>query len=166
RRRVRPLRDRSDRAVVPASFVHAGDPADLLGAGTGRGRDRRPRLGRIGFKTLLYILLVTTIAVTIGVVMVNVFQPGAGMSREVGEALMARESHASAAIMTSRESLSGIDILLNIVPRNPVQAAANGDLIAVMFFALMFGVAATVMRTPGVNAFVGTVQGIYEISLK
>lgn len=123
-------------------------------------------LGRIGFKTLLYIFLVTTIAVTIGVVMVNVFQPGAGMSREVGEALMARESHASAAIMTSREAMSGVDILLNIVPRNPIQAAADGDLIAVMFFALMFGVAATVMRTPGVNAFVGTVQGIYEISLK
>ena len=123
-------------------------------------------LGRIGLKTLLYILLVTGIAVTIGMVMVNVFQPGAGMSREVGEALMARESAASAAIMTSRESLSGIDILLNIVPRNPVKAAAEGELISVMFFALMFGIAATVMRTPGVNAFVGTVQGIYEISLK
>ncbi len=123
-------------------------------------------LGRIGFKTLVYILVVTTIAVALGLVAVNVFQPGAGMSREVGEALMARESAASAAIMTHRESLSGLDILLNIVPRNPVQAAANGDLIAVMFFALMFGVAATVMRTPGVNAFIGTVQGIYEISLR
>ncbi|WP_222563883.1 dicarboxylate/amino acid:cation symporter [Novilysobacter antarcticus] len=123
-------------------------------------------LGRIGLKTLLYILVVSAIAVAIGMVMVNVFQPGAGMSREVGEALMARESEASAAIMTHRESLSGIEILLNIVPRNPVQAAADGELIAVMFFALMFGIAATVMRTPGVNAFVGTVQGIYEISLK
>lgn len=123
-------------------------------------------LGRIGLKTLLYILVVTAIAVAIGMLMVNVFQPGAGMSREVGEALMARESEASAAIMTHRESLSGIDILLNIVPRNPVQAAADGELISVMFFALMFGIAATVMRTPGVNAFVGTVQGVYEISLK
>lgn len=123
-------------------------------------------LGRIGLKTLVYILVVTTIAVALGMVAVNVFQPGAGMSREVGEALMARESAASAAILTHRESLSGLDILLNIVPRNPVQAAANGDLIAVMFFALMFGVAATVMRTPGVNAFIGTVQGIYEISLR
>ncbi len=123
-------------------------------------------LGRIGFKTLLYILVVTAIAVTIGLVMVNVFEPGAGMSREVGAALMARESAASAAILTHRESMSGMEILLNIVPRNPVQAAANGELIAVMFFALMFGIAATVMRTPGVNAFIGTVQGVYEISLK
>ncbi len=123
-------------------------------------------LGRIGFKTLLYILVVTAIAVTIGLVMVNVFEPGAGMSRDVGAALMARESAASAAILTHRESMSGMEILLNIVPRNPVQAAANGELIAVMFFALMFGIAATVMRTPGVNAFIGTVQGVYEISLK
>lgn len=72
-------------------------------------------LGRIGFKTLLYILVVTTVAVTIGLVMVNVFQPGAGMSREVGEALMARELDASAAIMTHRESLSGMEDRKSVV---------------------------------------------------
>src|SRR3546814_2669951 len=56
--------------------------------------------------------------------------------------------------------------LLNIVPRNPVAAAANGDLIALMFFALVFGIAAAVLQTDGTRAFVAAVQGVYEISLK
>jgi DAACS family dicarboxylate/amino acid:cation (Na+ or H+) symporter len=56
-------------------------------------------------------------------------------------------------------------VLLNIVPRNPVQAAANGDLIAVMFFALMFGVAATVVRSEGTRSFVLAMQGVYDICL-
>src|SRR3546814_8950023 len=57
-------------------------------------------------------------------------------------------------------------MLLNIVPRNPVAAAANGDLIALMFFALVFGIAAAVLQTDGTRAFVAAVQGVYEISLK
>jgi DAACS family dicarboxylate/amino acid:cation (Na+ or H+) symporter len=59
-----------------------------------------------------------------------------------------------------------VDLLLNIVPRNPVAAAANGDLIGVMFFSLMFGIAAAVLRTDGTRSFVASVQGIYDISLK
>src|SRR5690606_19697228 len=54
----------------------------------------------------------------------------------------------------------------NIVPRNPVAAAAEGDLIAVMFFALMFGIAATVVRSPGTRTFVDAMQGVYDICLK
>jgi Na+/H+-dicarboxylate symporter len=123
-------------------------------------------LGRIGGRTLLYILLVTTLAVTIGMVAVNVFQPGAGIGAELGQALMAEQAEAASTIAARREGVSAMEILLNIVPRNPIQAAANGDLIAVMFFALMFGIAATVLRTPGVHSFVGAVQGVYDISLK
>jgi Na+/H+-dicarboxylate symporter len=62
--------------------------------------------------------------------------------------------------------VSALSLLLNIVPRNPVAAAANGDLIGLMFFALMFGVAASVIATPGVRSFVAAVQGVYDISLK
>lgn len=47
-----------------------------------------------------------------------------------------------------------------------MQSAANGDLIAVMFFALMFGIAATVIRSEGTKAFVSAVQGVYDICLK
>lgn len=123
-------------------------------------------LGRIGGKTLVWILVVTTIAVTIGMVTVNLIQPGQGIPPALATELMAQTSERASQIAAGREAVSGIDVLLNIVPRNPVQAAANGDLIAVMFFALMFGIAATVIRSDGTRAFVAATQGVYDICLK
>ncbi|WP_374473878.1 dicarboxylate/amino acid:cation symporter [Arenimonas sp.] len=123
-------------------------------------------LGRIGGKTLVWILVVTTIAVAIGLVMVNLIQPGRGLPPELGQSLIAQAGERGAQIAAGREAVSGISVLLNIVPRNPVEAAARGDLIAVMFFALMFGIAATVIRSEGTRAFVATVQGVYDICLK
>jgi Na+/H+-dicarboxylate symporter len=144
--------------VIPLVFsalvlgvVEIGDPSSL---------------GRIGTKTLLWVLAVTAFAVTIGLVMVNVLKPGTGLPPEVGQELLATASDQATKIAQQREGVSGIDVLLNIVPRNPVAAAANGDLIAVMFFALMFGIAATVLRTEGTRSFVSAVQGVYDICLR
>lgn len=123
-------------------------------------------LGRIGGKTLLWILVVTACAVAIGLVTVNLLEPGTGLPREVGDRLLAAASDRAAEVASKREGVSGLDILLNIVPRNPIAAAANGDLIAVMFFALMFGIAATVVQSEGTRSFIGTVQGVYDICLK
>ncbi|MCF7223349.1 dicarboxylate/amino acid:cation symporter [Marilutibacter chinensis] len=123
-------------------------------------------LGRIGGKTLLWILVVTAVAVTIGLVCVNVLEPGRGLPQDVGQELLAAASDRATEVAGKREGVSGIQILLNIVPRNPVAAAADGDLIAVMFFALMFGIAATVIQSEGTRSFVSTVQGVYDICLK
>jgi len=123
-------------------------------------------LGRIGGKTLVWILVVTTFAVLIGMVCVNLIEPGRGLAPEVGQQLLAVASERAADVASKREGVSGLQILLNIVPKNPVAAAASGDLIAVMFFALMFGIAATVVQSEGTRSFVSTVQGIYDICLK
>ncbi|MGO3126481.1 MAG: dicarboxylate/amino acid:cation symporter [Luteimonas sp.] len=131
--------------------VEIGDPASL---------------GRIGIKTLVWILAVTTVAVVIGLIAVNVLQPGLGLSPEIGQQLLADTSQRAGEIATAREGVSGLQVLLNIVPRNPVTAAAEGDLIAVMFFSLMFGIAATVIRSDGTRSFVSAVQGVYDICLK
>lgn len=123
-------------------------------------------LGRIGIKTLLWVLTVTTIAATIGLVTVNLIKPGLGLPPEIGQSLLAESAERAGDIAQRREGISGIELLLNIVPRNPFAAAANGDLIAVMFFSLMFGIAAAVVQSEGTRNFVGAVQGIYDISLK
>lgn len=144
--------------VVPLVFsalvlgvVEIGDPAAL---------------GRIGGKTLIYIVVVTTAAVTIGLIVVNLIRPGEGLPADVVQPLIAQAAERSADIASKRESISMMGMLLNIVPKNPVAAAANGDLIALMFFALVFGIAAAVLQTDGTRAFVAAVQGVYEISLK
>ncbi|MDZ4350190.1 MAG: dicarboxylate/amino acid:cation symporter [Xanthomonadaceae bacterium] len=123
-------------------------------------------LGRIGIKTLLWVLVVTTIAAVIGLVMVNLIKPGLGLPPEIGQSLLAESAERAGDIAQRREGISGIELLLNIVPRNPFAAAVNGDLIAVMFFSLMFGIAAAVVQSEGTRNFVGAVQGVYDISLK
>jgi Na+/H+-dicarboxylate symporter len=138
-------------AALMLGVIEIGDPKSL---------------GRIGLKTLAYIMAVTGIAVTIGLVMVNLLEPGRGLPPEVGQSLIAGAAEKTADIAAKREGVSALSLLLNIVPRNPVASAANGDLIGLMFFALMFGVAASVIATPGVRSFVASVQGVYDISLK
>ncbi len=123
-------------------------------------------LGRIGGKTLAYIGVVTAVAVLIGLVAVNLVEPGRGLPREVGERLLADSAASTTSMMSRREEVGGIDLLVRIVPDNPVRSAASGDLIGIMFFALLVGIAATVYRTEGVRTFLGVMQGIYDICLK
>jgi len=144
--------------VVPLVFsalvlgvVEIGDPRSL---------------GRIGGKTLLFIVTVTGIAVTIGLVTVNVLQPGIGLSPEVGQAILVSSADGANAIVARKDSLSGMELLLNLVPRNPLASAVNGDLIGVMFFALLVGIAAAVVRSDGTRSFLSTMQGIYDICLR
>jgi len=122
-------------------------------------------LGRIGIKTLAFVLVITSVAALIGLVVVNIMQPGQGLPPEVGQAILAGSAERAGEIAAKREGINGIDLLLNIVPKNPIASAANGDLIGVMFFALMFGIAAAVVRSEGVTSFLGAVQGVYDISL-
>ena len=123
-------------------------------------------LGRIGGRTLVFILVVTSIAVTIGLVVVSLIQPGQGLPPELADELIAGSSERVADIAAKGGAVSGIDLLINIVPRNPIASAVNGDLIGVMFFALMFGIGATVVASAGTRSFVGAVQGVYDICLK
>lgn len=123
-------------------------------------------LGRVGGRTLAFILTVSGIAVMIGLVAVNVFQPGAGIDPAVGQALMAESATQAAGIVERGEAASAMQVLLSIVPRNPLAAGVENNLIGVMFFALLFGIAAASLKTEGVRTFVGTLQGVYDITLK
>jgi DAACS family dicarboxylate/amino acid:cation (Na+ or H+) symporter len=122
-------------------------------------------LGRIGGKTLAFILVVTGIAVTIGLVAVNLFQPGVGIDPAVAQKLIAESSSQAEGIVERGEAASAMQVLLSIVPRNPLQAGVEGNLIGVMFFALLFGIGAATLKTDGVRTFVGTLQGVYDITL-
>lgn len=105
------------------------------------------RLGRIGVKTFLYFMLVTALAVTIGLTLVNTVRPGVGFSAEVQAQLMETFGKDAAERQKQAESDQGfgINTFVNIVPRNPIAAAANTDMLAVIFFALVFGIALTLI---------------------
>ena len=97
------------------------------------------RLGRVGLATLLSFVILTTIAATIGLTLTNVFRPGSGLDPAVRtELLDAYGGQAKDAMGLSSGGLT-MDLLVKIVPRNPVKSAAEGVMLAVIFFALMLG---------------------------
>jgi DAACS family dicarboxylate/amino acid:cation (Na+ or H+) symporter len=105
------------------------------------------KLGRIGVKVLSYFMLVTALAVIIGLSLVNTVRPGVGFSPEIQAQLM--ETFGKEAEQKGEQAKSdqgfGINTFVNIVPRNPIDAAAKTDMLAVIFFALVFGIALTLI---------------------
>ena len=123
-------------------------------------------LGRVGWKTLAYTVVVSSIAVVIGIVLVNLFQPGAGVDPEVARQLLSDASENAQKIVASGALQgSGIDLVLNIVPTNVIRAAADNDILGVMFFALMFGVGIVLTRSPLAMKTKEVIEGVFEISM-
>lgn len=124
-------------------------------------------VGRVGFKTLAYTVVVSSIAVAIGLTLVNVVRPGEGLSQQKRQQLIAQametERERTEAIVKAQ---GGLDMLLKIVPDNPIKAAADGDYLAWMFFSLMIGIGLCLVRTPSANAMRGVIEGIFDVSLR
>jgi len=123
-------------------------------------------LGRIGWRTLVYTAVVTSIAIGIGLLVVNIIQPGHGMDAETLRTVVAGSADKAKAIADTKADLSVVQMILGIVPRNVVKAAGEGELLSVMFFAVMLGVALVLTPTPATQAFKNAVQGLNELVMK
>jgi len=123
-------------------------------------------LGRIGWRTLLYTAVVTSIAIGVGLLVVNLMQPGVGFDPTLRDTVMQQSGEKTRQITQSHHTLSGIQMLLGIVPQNVVKAAAEGELLAVMFFALMLGVALVLTPTPATAAFKHAIHGLNELVMR
>ena len=101
------------------------------------------RLGRVAAKTLVFYFATTALAVAIGLVLGNIFQPGVGLDLSTAN-LSAKEVAAP----------SLVQVLMGIVPLNPVDALAKGNMLQVIFFAILFGFALSMLGDKGRPAFV------------
>ena len=101
------------------------------------------KLGRVGGKALLYFELVSTLALAIGLVIVNITKPGAGL-----DVTSLATGDVSKYTATGAQQ-STLEFLLHIVPSNVVAAFAAGDLLPVVFFSVLFGVALTAVGDAG-----------------
>lgn len=117
-------------------------------------------LGRMGLRALIYTAVFSTIAVLIGLTLVNLLQPGVGVSPAVRDLAGA----VVAAPPKPPESV-GVQLLVQMFPDNPVKVAANGDMLGVILFALIFGLGLAVTRTPGSAQLKGTLEGLYDVSM-
>jgi DAACS family dicarboxylate/amino acid:cation (Na+ or H+) symporter len=121
-------------------------------------------LGRIGLKTLAYTVVVSTIAVLIGIAMVNAIQPGRGLSPTLKAVLLAQAGAAPAPAPSA--GATGVDFLVGLVPNNIVRAMTDGDMLAVMVFALLLGAGLSVTRTEGARRLEEMLQGLYEVAMR
>lgn len=99
------------------------------------------RLGRIGLVTLACFLGLTTLSTTLGLTVMNTFAPGRSLPAAVKTELMETYKGQAGEAMGLATKAFSIDLLYSVIPRNPVQAAASGNMLGVIFFALMLGAA-------------------------
>ena len=94
------------------------------------------QLGRLGGKTLIYFEVITTVAIVVGLLAANIFQPGAGIDMNQLE-----KSDISSYVETTeeQETKSTFQVIVDIVPKNVVNAMAEGDMLAIIFFSVLFG---------------------------
>jgi DAACS family dicarboxylate/amino acid:cation (Na+ or H+) symporter len=121
-------------------------------------------LGRIGAKTLAYTVVVSTIAVLIGVGMVNLLRPGTGLSPQLKARLLTQASAAPAPAPNT--GATGVDFVVGLVPGNIVRAMSDGDMLAVMVFSLLLGVGLAATRTESARRLEEMLQGLYEVTMR
>ena len=129
-------------------------------------RDLR-KLGRIGGKTVGIYLATTALSITVGLVLANVAQPGSFVSEDVRNRLAAeREIEAETSIAVAEGKLAtGWDRLLDIVPRNPAEALADGNMLQIVFLALVIGVALTLIPEDKADPVKRVCEGMTEVIL-
>jgi DAACS family dicarboxylate/amino acid:cation (Na+ or H+) symporter len=131
------------------------------------------KLGKIGIRTLLFTVLISSFAVIIGLVLVNVFEPGKGLSPE-SKARLAEtfKSKGDQHVANAKAAKTISETLVDIVPMNPIEEAATalssprGGMLAVMFFALMFGIGLTTIEREKAEPLVRMLEGAYEVLMK
>lgn len=117
------------------------------------------KVGRIGGKTIGLYLFTTAVAITIGLAVVNITRPGSNLTESMREQLRAGFTESASSKIADAEQVSIVDQLVQIVPTNPFGALANAQMLQIVFFALILGVALTRMKNPQV----GHVVQVFEL---
>jgi proton glutamate symport protein len=99
-------------------------------------------MGRIGLKAILYFEIATTIALFLGLALVNIFQPGAGLPMPIG-------ADTSAAAAMAQNQQHAWDIFLHLFPTSVVDAMARGDILQLVVFSMFFGIAVAAIGKKG-----------------
>jgi len=140
--------------IVPLVFC------SLLVGVAGLGDVRK--LGRLGGRTLLLYMMTTAAAVTIGLAAAHIIQPGSFVAEKDKAALVASfESAASGKVDAAVDAPSTVENILNIIPDNPIASLSSGNMLQIIFFAFIFGIALTILdkkRSQQVITLMDTIQ--------
>jgi proton glutamate symport protein len=124
------------------------------------------KLGRIGGKTVAYYLCTTAVAVTIGLLLSNLLAPGSHMDPSALESLRSTYLAEGASKVQMAQQRPGLkDVILDMIPTNPIRAMASGDMLPIIFFSIFFGAAVSVLPKERKDPVVGFVDGVNEAAM-
>ena len=107
----------------------------ILGIANSHGQS----LGKLGFKTILYFEIITTIAIVVGLVAANVFQPGAGIDMSsLTQVDISKYAETTHQVSEAHHGL--IQTILSVIPSNFFAALTSGQMLPIIFFSVMFGI--------------------------
>lgn len=125
------------------------------------------KLGRIGFKTILYFEIITTVAIILGITLANVFQPGHGIDMSTLTAVdISQYQKTTEQVQSGSHSLVGT--VLSLIPPNIFAAMAHGDMLPIIFFSVLFGLGLSSLpkdhREPLLNVFRGVSETMFKVT--
>jgi Na+/H+-dicarboxylate symporter len=124
------------------------------------------KLGRIGGKTLAYYMFTTAVSITIGLTLAVLVKPGSRIAPETRDALAAEFSEDAADRLRLAEERPGtLDVLLDMIPSNPFGAAAEGKLLPLIVFVLLFGAAVSLLEPTRRDAILNFFRGVNDASM-
>ena len=124
-------------------------------------------LKRVGLKTLGFTIVVSGIAVVLALAVTNIFQPGAGVDQALAGQLLANAREGAGAILSGQaDKPSGVAAVLAVIPNNIVAAMSANDILAVMVFALIFGIGLLLTDTKESRVLQTAIEGLFHVSMR
>ncbi len=125
------------------------------------------KLGRIGAKTLAYYLLYTAFAIALGLALANLFRPGTGLPQDVQAQLLKNYSgQADSSVARTSGAGGPLDILLDLIPTNPIASLSQGHLLQIIFFAIFMGLALTLIQKNRAQAVLAFFEGVNDAMVR
>ncbi|MFP4528068.1 MAG: dicarboxylate/amino acid:cation symporter [Candidatus Kapaibacterium sp.] len=124
------------------------------------------KLGRIGGKTFIIYIITTAFAITIGLSAANLIQPGRQVDAESSNRLMGTFKSESSEKMVDEMEIDIIEFFVDVVPTNPIEAMASGNMLQIVFFAVLFGITLTFIEKKYSEPVLSLFNGISETMIK
>ncbi|MDU5864312.1 MAG: glutamate/aspartate:proton symporter GltP, partial [Acinetobacter sp.] len=124
-------------------------------------------LGRLGFKTILYFQIITTIAILVGLVAANIFHPGSGIDMsQLVQTDISQYKHTTEEVQSQSHGI--IQTILSLIPTNIISSMAHGEMLPVIFFAVLFGIGLSSLpattKDPLLNVFHAVSETMFRVT--
>lgn len=124
------------------------------------------KLGRIGIKTFTIYIVTTTIAISLGLFIANVSEPGKQVDQQSKNRLLGAYQEESAEKAVETLDIDLLDFLVEIVPKNPFSAIGSGNMLQIVFFAVIFGITLTLIEAEKRKSVVNFFEGVSDTMIK